>query len=133
MELPGVFTKSSCEISMAFDFWLWNFHQRGDTQFCRVCRGKNLFSQGKETNLKISGFFSEKYLANIFNHIWSFSRIAQYSWKKAGNVLHVMSLIRLPRSETARLTYIDLAQMYFTLLSVRKVWKLGYVAYFGEL
>ena len=38
---------------------------RGVTQFFIIPRGENLFSKGKVTNLKISGFFSGNYIHSI--------------------------------------------------------------------
>ena len=47
----------------------------GVTQFCRVSRGENLFSEGKVTNIKVPGaFFRKLYISltyPLFGFFWN--------------------------------------------------------------
>ena len=60
--------------------------------------------------------------------LWSFSGVAQYTWKQTGSDLHVAH-----HAVKIKLTKLDLVQVYFKLFLVREICKLGNVApYFGE-
>ena len=59
MKFPELYKNGSWFLILKFS--------RGVTQFCRISRGELVFfgiSQGKVTNLKIAGEFSEKYILN---------------------------------------------------------------------
>ena len=67
----------------------------GVTQFCRIHRGKILFSKSKLTNLKNSERFFQKSIY-IFKPLWSFSGIAHTQQRRQG--VPCMSSTRLSRS-----------------------------------
>ena len=67
----------------------------GVTQFCRIHRGKILFSKSKLTNLKNSERFFQKSIY-IFKPLWSFSGIAHTQQRRQG--VTCMSSTRLSRS-----------------------------------
>ena len=77
VEIPGVFKKNSCRISMGLGFWPWNF-QEVSHKFAEFLVTKACFpgiSKSIVTNLTFPGGISEKYIVNP--PCLDFSMIAQ--------------------------------------------------------
>ena len=74
-----------------------------------------------------SGIISTPDISPWPSPVWSFSETAQYLWKDVRSALHVRH-----HAIKVGLTQLDLVQMFFTLLLVREICKMGNVAYFGE-